>query len=140
MREYGNAIRGLAFAKIFPGDLLWKNLGVAHFQRVVFHEYDEIEFMIACNILSIPPAADFEAELSGGVWYSVSRLDMLPEEFASFLLVSDKVRAASLRHHADLFVAAFWQNTQEQIRQGVMQDLLPYPESMRFCNGFGMGR
>ena len=138
--EYGNAIRELAFANIFPGDLLWKNFGVAHFGRVVFYDYDEIELMTDCKFRRIPPAPNFEAEMSGEVWYSVSRLDIFPEEFATFLLVSDKIRDAFMRHHADLFDAAFWQNTQEQIRQGVMQDFFPYPESMRFCNGFGSGR
>ncbi|MBK7768127.1 MAG: bifunctional isocitrate dehydrogenase kinase/phosphatase [Sulfuritalea sp.] len=140
VREYGNAIRELAFANIFPGDLLWKNFGVAHFGRVVFYDYDEIELMTDCKFRRIPPAPNFEAEMSGEVWYSVSRLDIFPEEFATFLLVSDKIRDAFMRHHADLFDAAFWQNTQEQIRQGVMQDFFPYPESMRFCNGFGSGR
>ena len=140
VREYGNAIRELAFANIFPGDLLWKNFGVAHFGRVVFYDYDEIELMTDCKFRRIPPAPNFEAEMSGEVWYSVSRLDVFPEEFATFLLVSDKIRDAFTRHHADLFDAAFWQKTQEQIRQGVMQDFFPYPESMRFCNGFGSGR
>ena len=54
MREYGNAIRELAFANIFPGDLLWKNFGVAHFGRVVFYDYDEIEFMTDCKFRRIP--------------------------------------------------------------------------------------
>lgn len=138
--EYGNAIRELAFANIFPGDLLWKNFGVAHFGRVVFYDYDEIELMTDCKFRRIPPPPNFEAEMSGEVWYSVSRLDIFPEEFATFLLVSDKIRDAFMRHHADLFDAAFWQNTQQQIRRGVMQDFFPYPESMRFCNGFGSGQ
>ena len=40
--EYGNAIRELAIANIFPGDLLWKNFGVTRYGRVVFYDYDEI--------------------------------------------------------------------------------------------------
>jgi isocitrate dehydrogenase kinase/phosphatase len=139
VREYGNAIRELAIANIFPGDLLWKNFGVAHFGRVVFYDYDEIEFMTDCKFRRIPPAPNIEAEMSGEVWYSVSRLDIFPEEFATFLLVSKKIRDAFMRYHADLLDAAFWQDTQEQIRQGVVQDFFPYPESMRFCNAFASG-
>ena len=45
-----------------------------------------------------------------------------------------------MRYHADLFDAGFWQNTQEQIRQGAMQDFFPYPDSLRFCNVFGGGQ
>lgn len=139
VREYGNAIRELAIANIFPGDLLWKNFGVTRYGRVVFYDYDEIEYMTDCKFRRIPQPPNFEAEMSGDVWYSVSRLDVFPEEFATFLLVSDRIRNAFMRHHPDLFDAAFWQNTQELIRTGVMQDFFPYPESQRFCNVFGDG-
>ncbi|MCF8151738.1 MAG: bifunctional isocitrate dehydrogenase kinase/phosphatase [Sulfuritalea sp.] len=137
VREYGNAIRELAIANIFPGDMLWKNFGVTRYGRVVFYDYDEIEFMTDCKFRRIPPPPNFEAEMSGEVWYSVSRLDVFPEEFATFLLVSDKIRDAFMRHHPDLFDAEFWQVTQEQVRQGLMQDFFPYPESLRFCSSSG---
>ena len=134
--EYGNAIRELAIANIFPGDMLWKNFGVTRYGRVVFYDYDEIEYMTDCNFRKIPPAPNFEAEMSGDVWYSVGRNDIFPEEFETFLLVSEKIRNAFLRHHADLFDAAFWKQAQESIRRGEVRDFFPYPESMRFCNQF----
>jgi len=133
--EYGNAIRELAIANIFPGDLLWKNFGVTRYGRVVFYDYDEIEYMTDCKFRRIPPAPDFETEMSGEVWYSVSRLDVFPEEFERFLLVSDRIRQAFMKHHADLFDVGFWQHAQEQVRAGIVQDFFPYPESQRFCNG-----
>lgn len=137
VREYGNAIRELAIANIFPGDLLWKNFGVTRYGRVVFYDYDEIEFMTDCHFRRIPPPPDFETEMSGEVWYPVSRQDVFPEEFERFLLVSDRIREAFMRHHADLFDVSFWQRTQEQIRLGKVQDFFPYPESQRFCHTFG---
>ena len=79
VREYGNAIRELAIANIFPGDLLWKNFGVTRYGRVVFYDYDEIEYMTDCTFRRIPPPPNFEAEMSGEVWYPVSRLDVFPE-------------------------------------------------------------
>jgi isocitrate dehydrogenase kinase/phosphatase len=139
VNEYGNAIRELAIANIFPGDLLWKNFGVTRYGRVVFYDYDEIEYMTDCKFRRIPPPPNFEAEMSGEVWYSVSRLDVFPEEFETFLLVSDRIRTAFMRHHSDLFDAEFWQNTQEQIRKGAVQDFFPYPESQRFSNVYGSG-
>ncbi len=42
IEEYGNAIRQLAAANIFPGDMLFKNFGVTRHGRVVFYDYDEI--------------------------------------------------------------------------------------------------
>ena len=137
VQEYGNAIRELAIANIFPGDLLWKNFGVTRYGRVVFYDYDEIEYMTDCKFRRIPPPPDFETEMSGEVWYSVSRLDVFPEEFETFLLVSDRIRNSFMRHHADLFDVAFWQNAQEQIRQGWVQDFFPYPELQRFCHLYG---
>jgi isocitrate dehydrogenase kinase/phosphatase len=133
VEEYGNAIRELAIANIFPGDLLWKNFGVTRYGRVVFYDYDEIEHMTDCKFRRIPPPPDFETEMSGEVWYSVSRLDVFPEEFETFLLVSKRIRDAFMHHHADLFDVEFWQSAQEEIRQGRVQDFFPYPESQRFC-------
>ncbi len=137
--EYGNAIRELAIANIFPGDMLWKNFGVARFGRVVFYDYDEIELMTDCNFRRIPPAPNPEMEMSGEPWYSVGRNDVFPEEFASFLLTSPKIRQSFMKHHADLLDAAFWRDAQESIRRGEVRDFFPYPEAFRFCNAFGDG-
>ncbi|MBK7813387.1 MAG: bifunctional isocitrate dehydrogenase kinase/phosphatase [Rhodocyclaceae bacterium] len=137
--EYGNAIRELAIANIFPGDMLWKNFGVARFGRVVFYDYDEIEHMTDCNFRRIPPAPNLEMEMSGEPWYSVGRNDVFPEEFASFLLTSPKIRQSFMKHHADLLDVSFWQEAQQSIRRGEVRDFFPYPESFRFCNAFGDG-
>lgn len=137
--EYGNAIRELAIANIFPGDMLWKNFGVTRYGRIVFYDYDEIEYMTDCNFRRIPPAPNEEAEMSGEPWYSVGRNDIFPEEFAFFLLTSPKIRAAFMRHHADLLDAGFWQRAQAEIRSGAICDFFPYPENLRFCNRYGEG-
>ncbi|MEW6514114.1 MAG: bifunctional isocitrate dehydrogenase kinase/phosphatase [Pseudomonadota bacterium] len=134
--EYGNAIRELAIANIFPGDLLWKNFGVTRYGRVVFYDYDEIEYMTDCNFRRIPPAPNEEAEMSGEPWYSVGRNDIFPEEFATFLLGTPQIRAAFMKHHADLLDPAFWQQAQQEIRGGAIRDFFPYPEPLRFCKRF----
>lgn len=36
----------MAAVNIFAGDLLFKNFGVTRHGRVIFYDYDEIEFMI----------------------------------------------------------------------------------------------
>src|SRR6185369_5834219 len=43
--EYGNAIKDLVAANIFPGDMLWKNFGVTRNGKIVFYDYDEIEYL-----------------------------------------------------------------------------------------------
>lgn len=130
--EYGNAIRELAQANIFPGDMLWKNFGITRFGRVVFYDYDEIEYMTDCNFRKIPPAPDFETEMSGEVWYPVGKNDVFPEEFATFLLASPVLRKVFHKHHKDLLSAKFWQNAQQKILDGHVEDFFPYPQALRF--------
>ena len=137
--EYGNAIRELAIANIFPGDMLWKNFGITRLGRVVFYDYDEIEYMTDCNFRKIPPAPNDEMEMSGEVWYSVAKNDVFPEEFSTFLLTSPAIRQVFLKHHADLLDVGFWQKTQEAIRRGEVKDFFPYPRSLRFCCVYGRG-
>jgi hypothetical protein len=55
MREYGDALKELAAVNIFAGDLLFKNFGVTRFGRVVFYDYDEIEYLTDCSFRRIPP-------------------------------------------------------------------------------------
>jgi isocitrate dehydrogenase kinase/phosphatase len=55
--EYGNAIKDLVAANIFPGDMLWKNFGVTRHGKVVFYDYDEIEYITDCNFRRVPAAA-----------------------------------------------------------------------------------
>ncbi|HHW64021.1 MAG TPA: bifunctional isocitrate dehydrogenase kinase/phosphatase [Rhodocyclaceae bacterium] len=136
VREYGNAIRELAFANIFPGDMLWKNFGITRYGRVVFYDYDEIEYMTDMNFRAIPPAPYEEMELSGEPWYSAGPMDVFPEEFATFLLGVPRVRKAFMKYHRDLLAPKFWQQTQQRIRDGYVEDFFPYPEEMRFCNLF----
>ena len=57
MRDYGDAIRELAAVNIFPGDLLFKNFGMTRYGRVVFYDYDEIEYLTDCRFRRMPQAA-----------------------------------------------------------------------------------
>ena len=134
--EYGNAIRELAAANIFPGDMLWKNFGMTSYNRVVFYDYDEIEYMTDCHFRRIPEAPYPEMELASEPWYSVAKNDVFPEEFASFLLGSPKVRQSFLKYHRALLTPEFWIETQDKIRAGHVADFFPYSENLRFCNAF----
>ena len=136
VREYGNAIRELASANIFPGDMLWKNFGVTRYGRVVFYDYDEIEYMTDCNFRKIPPAPYPEMEMADEPWYSAGPLDVFPEEFATFLLGRPAIRKAFIKHHRDLLNAKFWQDVQARLRDGHVEDFFPYPPELRFRNLF----
>lgn len=130
--EYGNAIKDLVAANIFPGDMLWKNFGVTRNGKVVFYDYDEIEYLTDCNFRRVPPPRCEEDELSGEVWWPVGPHDVFPETFGPFLLGNDAVREAFMRHHADLLDADFWQSHKERIQAGHVYDVFPYDNERRF--------
>ena len=131
--EYGNAIKDLVAANIFPGDMLWKNFGVTRHGKVVFYDYDEIEYMTDCNFRKVPTPRNEEEEMSAEVWYRVGPKDVFPETFSPFLLGNADVREVFLKHHADLLDAAFWQGHQARIRDGHVHDVFPYEPSKRFA-------
>jgi isocitrate dehydrogenase kinase/phosphatase len=130
--EYGNAIRDLVGVNIFPGDMLYKNFGVTRLGRVVFYDYDEIEYITDCNFRTIPPARNEEDEMAAEPWYPVGRYDVFPEQFGPFLLGHPEVRKYFLKHHADLLTPKYWQDAKQRLLDGHVQDVFPYPQELRF--------
>jgi len=130
--EYGNAIKDLVAANIFPGDMLWKNFGVTRHGKVVFYDYDEIEYLTDCHFRAVPAPRNEEDEMSGEVWWRVGPRDVFPETFGPFLLGHPGVREPFLRHHGDLLDPAFWQSHKERILAGHVHDVFPYDAHKRF--------
>jgi isocitrate dehydrogenase kinase/phosphatase len=130
--EYGNAIKELVAANIFPGDMLWKNFGVTRHGKVVFYDYDEIETLTDCNFRRVPEPRNEEEEMSGEIWYTVQPRDVFPETFEPFLLGNPAVRAVFMAEHADLLDAAYWQQHKQRILAGYVHDVFPYDPSRRF--------
>jgi isocitrate dehydrogenase kinase/phosphatase len=132
--EYGNALKDLVAANIFPGDMLWKNFGVTRNGKVVFYDYDEIEYVTDCNFRKVPEPRNEEEEMSGEVWYSVGPHDVFPETFGPFLLGDPRVRAIFMKNHGDLLEADFWQQHKERIAAGYVHDVFPYDRARRFIH------
>jgi len=129
--EYGDAIKDMVAANIFPGDMLYKNFGVTRHGRVVFYDYDEVAYLTDCNFRRIPAPRTPEDEMSAEPWYSIGPHDVFPEEFATFLLGDPRIRRAFLKHHAELLEPEYWQVRQQRIRDGKLDDVFPYPDSLR---------
>jgi isocitrate dehydrogenase kinase/phosphatase len=130
--EYGNALKDLISANIFPGDMLWKNFGITRHGKVVFYDYDEIEYITDCVFRQVPKPRCEEDEMSGEVWYTVGPHDVFPETFGPFLLGNPVVREVFMKHHANLLDPAFWQKIKDRILQGHLFDVFPYDQSKRF--------
>ncbi|MBO0611561.1 MAG: bifunctional isocitrate dehydrogenase kinase/phosphatase [Pseudomonadota bacterium] len=132
IEDYGNAIKQLAGANIFPGDFLYKNFGVTQLGRVVFYDYDEITYMTECNFRKIPPPRFPEDEFRSEPWYSIEPNDVFPEEFGTFLLSTPRIRKSFLKYHRNLLDARYWQAKKDKIVAGQYEDVFPYPEALRF--------
>jgi len=134
--EYGNAIKELMSANIFPGDMLYKNFGVTRNGRVVFYDYDEIEYLTDCNVRQVPPPRNEEDEMSGEPWYGVGAHDIFPETYTTFLLGDARVRRYFMQHHPDFFEPALWQRHKDHILKGEMPEFFPYETSIRFSRRY----
>ncbi len=134
VKEYGDAIRQLVAANIFPGDMLYKNFGMTRHRRVVFYDYDEIQYLTECNFRRIPPPRTPEDEIASEPWYNVGPNDVFPEEFEQFLLGQARLRKPFMKYHAELLQADYWSAQQQRIRNGILDDVFPYPEELRFRN------
>lgn len=137
IEEYGNTIRQLAAANIFPGDMLFKNFGVTRHGRVVFYDYDEICYMTEVNFRDIPPPRYPEDELASEPWYSVSPGDVFPEEFRHWLCADPRIGPLFEEMHADLFRADYWRALQNRIREGHVEDVYAYRRRQRFSVRYG---
>jgi len=129
--DYGNAIRDLAAADIFTGDMLLKNFGVSRHGRVIFYDYDELATLTECRFRAMPEATDPSQELSAEPWFSVGEHDVFPEEFASFLVPEGPLREIFLDAHAELMQPEWWRSIQQRLRSGEIFDTYPYREERR---------
>ena len=131
--EYGNAIKQLAGANIFPGDMLLKNFGITRHGRVVFYDYDEISYLSEVNFREIPEPQTPEQEMASEPWYSVAANDVFPEEFRRFLFGRPNIKRLFANMHGELFDAVYWQRLQDALSEGEVGDVFPYRRKKRFA-------
>lgn len=132
MDEYGNAIKQLAAANIFPGDMLLKNFGVTRHGRVVFYDYDEIVPLTECVFRDIPEPRSEEQAMSNEIWYTVGPRDVFPEEFRLFFSGNHRAREVFDKLHSDIYETGFWTDLQQKILDGYIGNCFPYRRKVRF--------
>ena len=131
VQEYGQAIKDLIAAGIFPGDMLLKNFGVTRHGRVVFYDYDELKLLEGCVFRRIPEALHPDDEMSDAPWFPVGLNDVFPEEFPAYLGLQGELREAFLDAHRDLFTPERWQASQAALAGGTRLPIFPYQTSSR---------
>jgi isocitrate dehydrogenase kinase/phosphatase len=135
--DYGNAIKDLAAADIFTGDMLLKNFGVTRHGRVICYDYDELCLLSECRFRRLPQPTSIEEEFAAEPWFHVGEMDVFPEEFRAFLVPPGPVRDAFLAAHGDLLDVEFWQGMQRRLAAGEVFDVFPYRRAARLRRGRG---
>lgn len=124
--DYGQALKDLANTNIFPGDLLLKNFGVTHHNRVVFYDYDEVALVTECNFREIPQSNDIIDDMRDDTWYFVDKNDIFPEEFVKFLSMDNELQSLFILFHGDIITAEYWRKIKHQHETGDISLVVPY--------------
>ncbi len=135
LKDYGNAIKQMAAANIFPGDMLLKNFGVTRHGRVIFYDYDEVCYLTECRFRQLPKSQgnDFQ----GGDTLSIGPNDIFPEEFGPFMFANKALRDMFMAQHPELFDPEYWLELQQAIIDGRVIDVYPYRNKQRFAGSIG---
>ena len=134
MKDYGQALKDIIAANIFPGDMLLKNFGVTRHKRVIFYDYDEVQYLLDVNFRALPKAKSIDDALYSDV--SVAPGDVFPEQISTYVTAQPELRDLLLKSHPELMDPAYWQQMQQRIRAGQFDDVFPYPDGMRFSARF----
>ena len=131
-KDYGRSILQLAQANIFPGDMMTKNFGLTRQKRVIFYDYDEIEFLSEMNFREKPKAETYEQIYAPEPWYSIAKNDVFPEDFKRWMIGRADIKEEFIQYHESLFDPAYWRQIQNRIASGELIHAFPYPEEIRF--------
>lgn len=132
VEDYGRAILQLAQANIFPGDMMTKNFGLTRQKRVIFYDYDEIEFLKDMNFRTKPKAESYEQIYASEPWYDIHKNDVFPEDFKRWMIGRADLKPHFLEYHSDLFDPEYWNSLKRRIHNGELIHAFPYPEEIRF--------
>jgi isocitrate dehydrogenase kinase/phosphatase len=130
--DCGEAIKDLAAADIFPGDMLVKNFGVTRHGRVIFYDYDELGTLGEFNFRPLPKPRDEFEMMSADAWFYVAPGDVFPEEIGTFLGLTRELNEVFHAYHGDLLEPAFWRRMQAKQRDQELVDIFPYRQNQRF--------
>ncbi|WP_404471609.1 bifunctional isocitrate dehydrogenase kinase/phosphatase [Vreelandella venusta] len=137
LKDYGNAIKQMAAANIFPGDMLLKNFGVTRHGRVIFYDYDEVSYLTECRFRHIPKSYGNDFQGGGAESFSIGPNDIFPEEFGPFMFANPGLRAVFMQQHPELFDPDYWLELQQAIIDGRVIDVYPYRNKQRFAGTIG---
>ncbi|MFZ5624239.1 MAG: bifunctional isocitrate dehydrogenase kinase/phosphatase [Gemmatimonadota bacterium] len=137
--DYGNAIKDLAAANIFTGDMLLKNFGVTRHGRVIFYDYDELCLLTECHFRRMPAPRHEQDEFQAEPWFPVGERDVFPEEFEPFLVLPGELGRTFRAAHGDLLGIDFWREMQARQVAGEVVDFFAYRPERRLRRPASIG-
>jgi len=112
--------------------MMTKNFGVTRQNRVIFYDYDEIEFLHCMNFRAKPKPQTYDQIYASRPWYEIKENDVFPEDFKRFMIGRQDVKAYFIENNPELFDPEYWSGIQSKLKKGELIHAFPYPESMRF--------
>ncbi|MBE0367681.1 bifunctional isocitrate dehydrogenase kinase/phosphatase [Pseudoalteromonas aurantia] len=133
MIDYGQALKEMLHANIFPGDMLLKNFGVTKHMRIVFYDYDEVQYLTDMNFRAMPKTS-LDDLYSGMDEQSIAPQDVFPEQLYTFVLTNPKLKAIFKDAHPELLTVSYWLQAQRDVINKVNKQIYPYPQQQRFAH------
>src|SRR5690606_23593796 len=84
------------------------------------------------NFRKLPKPETYEQMIAPVPWYTVAPNDVFPEQLATYAVPQPKLRDILLKYHPELIDAEFWRQQQDNLARGVITDVFPYPDAVRF--------
>ncbi|MEM5550530.1 bifunctional isocitrate dehydrogenase kinase/phosphatase [Pseudoalteromonas neustonica] len=134
--EYGQALKEMIAVNIFPGDMLLKNFGVSNHKRIIFYDYDEVQYLTDMNFRALPKPKTYDDYLTNEQSYSVAPQDVFPEQLCTFVMPRPCYKEIFMQTHPELLDVEFWQQAQKNVKNGLVSHIYPYPSSQRFIHSW----
>ena len=114
--------------------MLLKNFGVSKHKRIIFYDYDEVQYLTDMNFRALPKAKSYDDYLMDEQSYSVAPQDVFPEQLCTFVMPNPMYKKFLLSTHPELIDVSFWKQAQQNIKNGQVSHIYPYPTAQRFIH------
>lgn len=132
--DFGYFLKDLAASGVFPSDLFntW-NYGVTQWGRVVLYDYDDVLPIERIRFREKPQPRDESQETEPEEnWILATEDDFFMDEIERYSGIPHPLRGVFKSVHGDLYTLTFWKNLTENLRKGVIFDVIPYDRVKRF--------
>lgn len=132
--DFGYFLKDLAASGVFPSDLFntW-NYGVTQWGRVVLYDYDDVLPIERIRFREKPqPRDELQETEPEENWILATEDDFFMDEIERYSGIPHPLRGVFKSVHGDLYKLTFWKNLTENLRKGVIFDVIPYDRVKRF--------